>query len=247
MTNDAAEQPVMPDDQRLDQDQEPDVAPEEGRFNRGLRVVFIVLVLLSIVSGYATRPSIHPPMRRVLRDAQIVEVVRRTPSWERPFIEWKGRELLVRHRSTLLPNGATVNMESVFTAGGFYLGSRSIIAPPLYEARQVPELERVLLQNAEQYLPMTEIPKNFSLPGFWDRIGRELDLQWMTAFQAFPVMLDVDDQSNDPPFPVMVLHIWCSKPPVRNAQEPDLTLCPQARRIVLDLDSGHIIRNDFLL
>lgn len=219
----------------------------EGRFNRGLRVVFILLILLSIVSGYATRPTIHAPMRRVLRDAQIVEVVRQTPSWERPFLEWAKRPLLVRHRNAVVLNHGLVSMESIFTAGGFYLGSRSMIAPPRHEAREVAELERLLLQNHERYEAIQEIPRNFSMPGYWDRISREIDLRWMTAFRAFPAMLVRDTRFDEPSVPVMVLHIWCAMPANRGDDETEGATCPQARRVVLELESGQIIRNDYLL
>lgn len=218
----------------------------EGRFNRGLRIVFVILILLSIVSGYATRPSIHAPMRRVLRDAQIVEVVRQTPSWERPYVEWVKRPLLVRHRNILgLSQGATT-MESVFTAGGFYLGTRSMISPSRHEMREIDDLESVLLQNHERYEPIQEIPRTFSLPAFWERVSEDIDLRWMTAFRAFPVMLVNDARFDEPALPVMVLHIWCSPPTIREDEQEGET-CPQARRIVYSLESAEILRNDYLL
>lgn len=235
------------DFEETDVDTTPSESPGEGRFNRGLRVVFILLILLSIVSGYATRPTIHAPMRRVLRDAQIVEVVRRSPSWERPYLEWAKRPLLVRHRNALVLDGGLISVESVFTAGGFYLGSRSMIEPSRHEARDVEQLERLLLQSHERYEPIQEIPRHFSLPGYWESIARETDLRWMTAFRAFPALLVKDTRFDEAPVPVMVLHLWCAPPTNRDNDVPEGEGCPQARRIVLELESGEIIRNDHLL
>lgn len=219
-------------------------AEEEGRFHRGLRIVFILLVLLSILSGYATRPTIHAPMRRVMRDAQIVEVVRQQPTWERAELEWNKRPLLVRHRSNVAGATLVVNMESVFTAGGLYLGTRSMIAPPRHESRTAEELTDALKQNHEHYEPLNKIPESFSLPAYWARMDQELDLRWMTAFRAYPVLFYSDTRKANPPTAAIVLHLWCM-PPANEDNEEEA--CPQARRLVLDLMSDEIIRNDYLL
>lgn len=221
----------------------------ESRFNRGLRVVFVLLILLSIVSGYATRPTIHAPMRRVLRDAQIVEVVRQSPSWERPFLEWMKRPLLVRHRSPLVTGQGAVTVESVFTAGGFYLGSRSVISPERHERRTTEELESVLAQNYELYAPVDEISRDFSLPVFWERVAQEFDLRGMTAFRLFPALFDSDTRFDEPLVPVMVLHLWCEAPEDEDFELEDGALepCPQLRRFVIDLESDQVLRNDYLL
>lgn len=217
---------------------------EESRFHRGLRIVFILLILLSILSGYATRPTIHAPMRRVMRDAQIVEVVRQQPGWDRANLEWNKRPLLVRHRSNVAGASLMVNMESVFTAGGLYLGTRSIIAPPRHEARTAEELEEALRQNHERYEALRKIPESFSLPAYWARMDEELDLRWMTAFRAYPVLFYSDIRRENPPSAAIVLHLWC-RPPANDESEDEA--CPQARRLVLDLMSNEIIRNDYLL
>lgn len=221
----------------------------ESRFNRGLRVVFVLLILLSIVSGYATRPTIHTPMRRVLRDAQIVEVVRQSPSWERPFLEWVKRPLLVRHRSPLVMGQGAVAVESVFTAGGFYLGSRSVISPERHERRATDDLELALTQNHERYEPVEEISRDFSLPVFWERMAQEVDLRGMTSFRLFPARFVSDTRFAESPVPVMVLHIWCETPEDDDFEEAEgaPAPCPQMRRYVIDLASDQVLRNDYLL
>lgn len=223
----------------------PNAGPEEeSRFHRGLRIVFILLILLSILSGYATRPTIHAPMRRVMRDAQIVEVVRQQPTWERADLEWNKRPLLVRHRSNVAGASILVNMESVFTAGGLYLGTRSMIAPPRHESRTADELTEALAQNHERYEALNKIPESFSLPAYWTRMDDELDLRWMTAFRAYPVLFYSDIRKKNPPSAAIVLHLWC-RTPANDVNDDEA--CPQARRLVLDLMSNEIIRNDYLL
>lgn len=221
---------------------------EESRFHRGLRVVFILLILLSILSGYATRPTIHAPMRRVMRDAQIVEVVRHQPTWGRLTLNWIKRPLLVRHRTSVAHEARTVNMESAFTAGGLYLGSRSMIDPPRHEIRPEKELVEVLEQAHERYEVLEELPENFSLPAYWARIDEVLDLRWMTAFRVYPVLFYPDTRTDEPPVPAMVLHIWCVQPAnEHDADDGSDEACPQARRLVLDLEADRMIRNDYLL
>ena len=220
---------------------------EESRFHRGLRVVFILLILLSILSGYATRPTIHAPMRRVMRDAQIVEVVRHQPAWGRLTLEWDKRPLLVRHRTAIDEEQHTINMESVFTAGGLYLGSRSMIDPPRHEVRSEQDLAEIIEQIHERYETLDALPEQFSLPRYWARIAEELDLRWMTAFRAYPVLFYPDTRDDTPPLAAMVLHIWCSQPANEDADDGSDEACPQARRLVLDLETDQLIRNDYLL
>lgn len=222
-------------------------AEEEGRFHRGLRVVFILLIILSILSGYATRPTIHAPMRRVMRDAQIVEVVRHQPSWARLTLEWDKRPLLVRHRTAIAQAQRTINMESAFTAGGLYLGSRSMIDPPRHEVRPEAELIEIIKQSHERYAPLDTLPEQFSLPMYWARMSEELDLRWMIAFRAYPVLFYPDTRDDTPPLPAMVLHIWCSPPANDDADDGAEEACPQVRRLVLDLNTLQLIRNDYLL
>lgn len=238
MTHDRADSPSEHPSARIE---------EESGFHRGLRVVFILLILLSILSGYATRPTIHAPMRRVMRDAQIVEVVRHQPSWTRLTLEWIKRPLLVRHRTNIDEDGRMMNMESAFTAGGLYLGSRSMIDPPRYEVRPAAELKDIIEQSHERYEALDALPEDFSLPSYWARMGQELDLRWMIAFRVHPVLFYPDTRDDTPPVTAMVLHIWCAQPANDDADDISDEACPQARRLVLDLGTDQIIRNDYLL
>lgn len=225
-------------------------APEnDGHFERGLRTVFILLILVAIFSGYATRPTVHRPVRRVLQDSQVIDVIRHASSWQPPILRWAPRPILVRHQARLSKEGGFVSMESAFTTNGRFLGSKSMLEPPKYVARTLDDVEKALERNHERYEALEEMPEDFSLTWYWERIDQDFDLRWLTSFRLFPALFYADTRKDQPPVPVVVLHMWCSTSDSQLMSDTEgyKRPCPQARRIVLDLIANEIIRNDYLL
>lgn len=217
----------------------------ESRSHRVLRVLLIVLILLSIVSGYATRPAINAEMRGVLRDSTVVEIVREGASWNRPFLEWPGRELVARHRTSLGLGLDTIGVMSYFSGFGVYLGSRSVIEPSPYARRQPDELERALLEAGEIYSDPLMLPRDFSVAGILSKVGQEFDLRALESFEAFPAVLKTASEGE---VPVLVVHLWCSSSYIApEGEESEKRRCAQAQRVVFRTDTNELIRQDNLL
>lgn len=224
------------------------------RFDRALSMIFILLLAVSLFTGYVARPRVLAPMRAALEHSQVDDISRRTPTWERPFLPWHSRELLVEHR--LDPDVASepLMVESAFSPQGYFLGARSIDPAPQQRRRGLNELERVLQIQRERYEPLERGLRSFSVATFFGRIADQIDLSRIEAFELFPARLhnsraERGERSDADPR-VIVLHIWCNAPSGVSASAA--RSCPSARRLVYPLEpaedgSYEPLRNDMLL
>lgn len=255
-TNDAQRDVNSPDE-----DEHGSAGPEDAehspsswwttRFDRGLSMTFIALLAVSLFTGYVARPRVLGEMRSTLEDSQVNDVSRRTPAWERPFMPWQNRELLVMHRLDSSTASEPLVVESVFSPQGQFLGARSVDPPPAERRRGLRELERVLQIQQERYAPLERGPRNFSVSTFFGRISEELNLSRLEAFELFPARLHnprAQHGETDPE--VIILHIWCSAP--GGVGDADQRSCPSSRRLVYPLAPAEdgtyeALRNDMLL
>lgn len=215
----------------------------EERSHRFIRRTLIVLILLSIVSGYATRPALNGEMRRVLRDSTIVEVIRTNADWARPFLSWDGRELVARHRTLLQGTQETKGMMSYFTGRGVYLGSRSALEPDPYARRQPAELERALAENGERYARLDASPLDLNVATLLQRVSQDVELKHLEAFELFPVTFETAAEGA---VPALVAHLWCATE-YQSSETTNPRRCGAAERVVIRLDTNETIRRDSLL
>jgi len=208
-----------------------------------LRILFGSLLLVSLVTGYASRPRLNSSMRRMLRGSHIMEVERKEPPFQIPFLPDVRRVFTVSHSVDLASRMQPLVMRSYFSPEGNYLGSHSFRIPANTVLDVISDAESELQPYGHTFEPPPQLYTYFSLQELLNRLNDFIGNASVNGFVAFPFVWD--DNVNQPQ-PVMLILIWCHSEMPTPTSESGHT-CNGYERLVYALESDEILALDELL
>ncbi len=226
-------------------------AGEHSPFNRALRGIFIVLILFALITGYAAKPQLNGKIRRVLKEARIVDVEVGEPDYYVPFTPHGGAAFGITHTLDIPGRQFPITMRTWFTRNGILRGSQSLSLPEPISRRSTERARERLAQLGHEIFTPPPQPRTFRLHAFWDDIADRFDLATMRGFYLYHVDYEfgADGPANNEGatrYPVIVLKMWCNPMPHDPLLGPDRS-CPERSRVVYDLNAETIVLVDDML
>ena len=225
---------------------------ERSRVNLALRGILIFIILFALITGYAAKPRLNGKIRRVLKQARIVDVEVGEPDYYVPFTPHGGAAFGITHTLDIPGRQFPITMRTWFTREGILRGSQSLSLPEPISRRSTERAQENLEQLGHAIFRPPPQPRTFRLHAFWDDIAERFDLATMRGFYLYYVDYEFGADAGNPGpegqtrYPVVVLKLWCNPPPHDPLLGPDRA-CRERARIVYDVNREIIVLEDDML